>query len=158
MKEHILKCDKEIYDRVRSGEKTFDIRKDDRHFQTGDKVTLDPHRTNDGPFPMTAPAPPGYGEPTRTPLSFTIGFVLRGGQFGLEPGYVAFSLIGETVPDCTDPNKTWIQHDGSNYTPPGAMSRSIIEVVANGDTREKSHSMHPSNVKWNNIKEWRHVK
>lgn len=101
MKNHTLKCDKEMYDRVRSGEKTFEVRKDDRHFQTGDTVVLDPYKT-DGPFPM-APTPPGYGEPERTPLTFTIGFVLRGGQFGLEPGYVAFSLF-PMLPDCTDPN------------------------------------------------------
>lgn len=156
MKTHTLKIDKEMYDRVRSGEKTFEIRKDDRHYQNGDAVVLDPNYQNTGCFPGAAP-PPVLGEPNRPPITFKIGFVLRGGQYGLETGFVAFSLFPE-MPDCTDPGNSWIPHDGSNYTPPKALAHGIIEVVANGDTREKSHSMHPTNVKWNNIKEWRVVK
>lgn len=151
---HILKCDKEIYDRVKSGEKTFDIRKDDRHFQSGDTVVLDPNKnTMPGGF-ASPPIPAGYED--RPLLEFKIGFVLRGGQYGLEPGYVAFSIF-PNYPDCANPGD-WITHDGSNYTPPGAISCSVIEVVSNGNTRDNSLSINPSNVKWHNIKEWRHAK
>lgn len=156
MKTHNLKIDKEMYDRVRSGEKTFEVRKDHRHYQTGDNVVLDPNYQNTGCFPGAAP-PPVLGEPNRPPLMFKIGFVLRGGQYGLEPGYVVFSLFPE-MPDCTDPGNSWIEHAGLDLTPAFAATHSLIEVVSRGNTREHSMLIHPSNVKWNNIKEWRPVK
>lgn len=86
---HELKAHPAMYMAVSRGAKTFEIRKDDRAFQAGDVVRLryyDP--LNDTPFPRP-PAP----EDNFPPLEFTIGFVLRGGQYGIEPGYVAFSLL-----------------------------------------------------------------
>lgn len=38
--EHELKCRPEYFSRVMSGQKTFEVRKNDRNFQVGDFVTL----------------------------------------------------------------------------------------------------------------------
>lgn len=93
---HTLKTHPAYFRAVRDGTKTFEVRKDDRAFQCGDTVILtfaDP----DSPSAAWAPpAPPlGHerGSDNRSDITRKIGFVLRGGQFGLEPGYVAFSLL-----------------------------------------------------------------
>lgn len=96
---HDLKTHPAMYHAVRSGSKSFDVRKDDRAFQCGDTVTLkyhDPAKEQPGGF-----MPPMPYDEKREPLNFTIGFVLRGGQYGVEPGYVVFSLHGHI--DETDP-------------------------------------------------------
>lgn len=85
---HELKTHPAMYKAISRGAKTFEIRKDDRAFQSGDIVRLryyDP--SNDGPFRPPMP------EDNFPALEFTIGFVLRGGQYGIETGYVAFSLL-----------------------------------------------------------------
>lgn len=89
---HTLKCHPPMFRAVQAGTKTFEIRKDDRAFQCGDEVELtyyDP--ANDAPFSPPFPVPPDA-----KPITKRIGFVLRGGQYGLEPGYVAFSLLEPT--------------------------------------------------------------
>lgn len=79
---HQLKTHPAMYFAAKRGDKTFEVRKDDRAYQRGDVVTLLYHDPDsiDGAY--------AYQEP----LTFVIGFVLRGGQYGVEPGYVAFSL------------------------------------------------------------------
>lgn len=83
--EHILKTLPEYWDAVERGEKTFEVRRDDRGFQRGDTVTL---------VRLDRYASGAVFESHKR-LRFTIGWVLTGGQFGLEPGYVAFSLHRE---------------------------------------------------------------
>lgn len=41
MKTHILKIHKKYWDRVISGEKSFEIRKNDRDFQAGDLIAFE---------------------------------------------------------------------------------------------------------------------
>lgn len=82
MGEHILKTLPQYWDAVERGEKTFEIRRDDRGFQRGDTVVL--RRTYEKAYQ-------GAEFPYRD-LRFTIGWILTGGQFGLAPGHVAFSL------------------------------------------------------------------
>lgn len=92
---HTLKTHPAYFRAVRDGTKTFEVRKDDRAFQCGDTVIL----TFADPDSLSAPWPPvfplGHERPVdnRSDITRKIGFVLRGGQFGLEPGYVAFSLL-----------------------------------------------------------------
>lgn len=84
---HELKCWPQYFDAVASGEKTFEVRKDDRGFQRGDIVEL--QRCWDTPGHSVQLNT--QGKPAHT-LRFRIGWILTGGQFGIEPGYIVFSL------------------------------------------------------------------
>jgi ASC-1-like (ASCH) protein len=79
MKEHYLKTWPEYLERVWSGQKTFELRKNDRDFQVGDRLILqgyDPH--------MNAMC--------GTDCIVKVVYILHGGQFGIEPGYCVMSI------------------------------------------------------------------
>jgi len=90
---HVLKTHPAMFRAVRDGVKNFEVRKDDRAFQAGDTVELtyhDPEREGPGAF-MMPPMPFVEGD-SKTSLFATITFVLRGGQYGIETGFVALAL------------------------------------------------------------------
>lgn len=79
-RQHRLKTWREYYAAVISGEKTFEVRLDDRHYEVGDELHLfDFDQTSDG-------------------VSFhgsclcDVTYVLKGGQFGIEQGYVVMGI------------------------------------------------------------------
>jgi len=75
---HALKTIQPYFDMVKSGKKTFELRKDDRPYNEGDKVVL---QEWDG------------DKYTGQELTFEIGSILRNAkQFGLKEGYCAFTL------------------------------------------------------------------
>lgn len=76
---------------VERGDKTFEVRKNDRAFQAGDTLLLeyyDPERR-----------PDEYEGFSRHPLIRNVTFVLAGGQFGIEPGYVVMGLSNPERPE-----------------------------------------------------------
>jgi hypothetical protein len=77
---HTLKTWPVYFDRVRDGEKQFELRKNDRDFQTGDYVTLEKW------CPITKQY---FGEF----FEAKIGYILHAEEMGLQKGYVVFSLI-----------------------------------------------------------------
>lgn len=86
---HELKTLPNYWDAVNRGEKTFEVRRDDRGFQKGDTLRL---------LKMQKRAIGGYeveydysGGPSYV-LTKRIIYVLTGGQFGIEPGYVVLGL------------------------------------------------------------------
>ena len=79
-KEHWLKCWPDPYEAVECGDKPFEVRKDDRHFQKGDILVLE----------KFDPATETYF--ANSALRRLITWVLRGGQFGIESGYVVLGL------------------------------------------------------------------
>lgn len=87
MRTHTLKTIDYCWDAVAAGEKTFEIRRNDRGYQRGDIVRL---RKIDGSGYY--PADPNKGRFSCQEIDRKIGFMLTGGQFGIEPGYVLFSL------------------------------------------------------------------
>lgn len=96
MSVHKLKTWPIAWDAVASGEKRFEVRKNDRFYQRGDFVELyrfDPDRrcyvSADGYAASSFPI-------ETSKLTFRIGWMLQGGQFGIEPGFCVFSL--EPVP------------------------------------------------------------
>jgi hypothetical protein len=91
MAHHTLKTHPSLFRAVRDGVKNFDVRKDDRAFQTGDTVELTFH---DPSAPGGFPSPPFVENDARSPMKRKITFVLRGGQYGVEPGYVVLALAG----------------------------------------------------------------
>ncbi len=81
---HELKTAAFAFEAVKSGEKTFEVRRNDRGFQRGDLVVL---------RRLYPPPDEHYGIDTSEPsLTFRIGWMLQGGQFGIEPGFCVFSL------------------------------------------------------------------
>lgn len=81
MNYHELKTWPEYFEAVKDGSKRFEARKNDRDYQSGDAVRL---REYD----------PEKQEYTGRDMFRRIGYVLHGGGFGLEEGYVVFSLGG----------------------------------------------------------------
>jgi hypothetical protein len=77
--EHELKTWSIYFDAVARGDKTFEVRRDDRGFQKGDILVL--RRFDSRYFCFT-------GERLRKRISY----ILTGGQFGIEPGYVVMGL------------------------------------------------------------------
>ncbi|MCB1429596.1 MAG: DUF3850 domain-containing protein [Nitratireductor sp.] len=94
---HILKVKHEYMDALKSGEKPFEVRRDDRGFQKGDELVLCRYGTdwlhqsgfmNDrGDVVSSYPDIKGVDSIKRT-----ITYVLTGGQFGIEPGFVVLGL------------------------------------------------------------------
>jgi hypothetical protein len=83
---HELKTLPQYWDAVARGDKTFEVRKDDRGFQKGDIVRLiRVHPT------MRTPELDYQGRPYKI-LDRRIKWILTGGQFGIEPGYVVLQL------------------------------------------------------------------
>lgn len=85
---HRLKAHPAAFYAVRDGLKTFEVRKNDRLFQSGDYVELtfwDPNNP-EGERDLNE-----LGECPRE-ITRRIGWILGGGQYGVEAGHVAFTL------------------------------------------------------------------
>jgi hypothetical protein len=68
----------EYWDAVNSGAKPFEVRTNDRDFKVGDILHL--YRSVDADF---------YGAEF---MELAVTYVLSGGKFGIEPGYVVMGL------------------------------------------------------------------
>lgn len=86
--EHTLKTVGQVWDAVKAGQKRFEVRKNDRFFQSGDTVIL--RRLDDDGYHLATD--PEKGRFSTRDLQFKIGWILQGGQFGIEPGYCVFQL------------------------------------------------------------------
>jgi len=88
---HFLKTLPVYFDAVQRGDKTFEIRKNDRDFQTGDKLVLLEHK------PPVSVAPGVIAAPDSSALrelTARVSYVFHDtfGGFGLERGYVVLGL------------------------------------------------------------------
>lgn len=79
MKIHELKTHTEYFSAILAGTKRFEIRKDDRDFEVGDQLLLREYNRANLNY-------------TNRILHRKVDYILRGGQFGLEEGYVIMSL------------------------------------------------------------------
>ena len=80
---HELKVKSEYFHSLQPGEKTFEVRRDDRGFQKGDVLWLHEfERSRWGPRDQYS------GNATYA----RIDYILTGGQLGIEPGYVVMAL------------------------------------------------------------------
>lgn len=84
MKLHKLKCWPTYFDAVKRGEKPFEVRKNDRDFQVGDTVMLCRLQRD------SVSASYDRSEP---PLHFKIGYIMHGGEFGIDNTHCVMSLI-----------------------------------------------------------------
>ena len=78
---HILKLEECFWQAILQGKKKSEVRKDDQDFQTGDTIVfaINSPLNNAGPEPIME-------------YQFKITHVLRGGQYGIESGYVVLSI------------------------------------------------------------------
>lgn len=79
--EHSIKCWPQYFGAIRRKEKNFDVRRDDRGYQKGDTVILREYEMRNSPHRFT-----GNEEHRK------IKYILTGGQFGIEPGYVVLGF------------------------------------------------------------------
>jgi hypothetical protein len=80
---HTLKCWPAYFEAIERGDKTFEVRRDDRGFQKGDILNLveyDPKKPTEGQ------------RFTGNATQVLVSYVLTGGQFGIEPGHVVMGL------------------------------------------------------------------
>lgn len=80
-----MKCDPPAYEAVDRGDKTFEVRRDDRGFQKGDVLILEKFDRAKQRYVHDA-----WGN--KQLLRRKIRFILTGGQYGIEPGYVVMAL------------------------------------------------------------------
>jgi hypothetical protein len=86
---HTLKCWPEFFDAIERGEKTFEIRKNDRGFQRGDHLILlkfDP-KTSSYVSPDGAPR---SNARKAAAILVEVTYVLSG--FAVEPGFVSMAV------------------------------------------------------------------
>ena len=84
---HELKTISIYWDAVAAGEKLFEVRKNDRFYQHGDRVILERLADNSARYYDL------NDDGSTKKIERIVGPVLQGGQFGIEPGYCVFSLL-----------------------------------------------------------------
>lgn len=77
---HELKTWPEYFERVRTFQKTFEVRKNDRDFQVGDIIILNEYLPENDKY-------------TQRSLKAKIGYLLYGTEFGLKKGFCIMQLI-----------------------------------------------------------------
>ncbi len=88
---HELKTVNRYWDAVAAGSKTFEVRRNDRAFQTGDIIVLTRTTENGNYDTRLQDRSPG-GSFEKSQISFRITYLLQGGQFGIEPGFCVLGL------------------------------------------------------------------
>jgi hypothetical protein len=76
---HALKTDPEYFQAILDGKKTFEVRKKDRPFKTGERLLLQEFDRSEGEY---------SGRETER----WIIYILEGGRFGIDEGYVVMGL------------------------------------------------------------------
>ncbi|MDE2467395.1 MAG: DUF3850 domain-containing protein [Bradyrhizobium sp.] len=89
--EHFLKTLLPYFDAVERGEKNFEVRRDDRGYQKGDILVL--RCWNDKTLGWVYDGS-RLGSPIKE-MRKRIIYILTGGQFGIEPGFVVMGLEDE---------------------------------------------------------------
>jgi hypothetical protein len=74
---HLLKCTQPYLRDIMTGMKLFEVRRNDRDFKVGDTLELREWDGND------------HGQ---SHIEARVVYVLQGGQFGIEPGFVVLGL------------------------------------------------------------------
>lgn len=89
MKTHELKLLTKYFKDVQSGLKTFELRNNDRDFQVGDTLILKEYYQGDTDYKDGIYTPSHY---TNNQVIKRVTYILHGGQYGLEEGYVILGI------------------------------------------------------------------
>lgn len=76
---HSLKILPEYFEAVVTGEKTFEVRKDDRGYRVGDTLMLNEINPSSGMY-------------TGRNVKVKVTYILRGGHYGIEQEYIIMSI------------------------------------------------------------------
>lgn len=87
---HKLKTLPQYWDAIQRGDKTFDVRRDDRGFQRGDILEL--HRMKKGLLGGYEVELDFNSHEPKYIMLCEITYILTGGQFGIEPGHVVMGI------------------------------------------------------------------
>ena len=87
---HELKCWPPYWEEIFTGTKTFDVRKDDRHYRVGDTLTL--REWNQSRSHIRGDGCSQVGDYTGRVASVCVVYKLDGGQYGIEPGYCVLGI------------------------------------------------------------------
>lgn len=79
---HELKTWKEYFEEVFMGRKTFEVRKNDRNFKKGDIIILKEWDNETDDY-------------TGRQMERGVSYILQGGQFGIDNGFVVMALVKE---------------------------------------------------------------
>lgn len=77
---HLLKTAQPYFDEIKNGLKSFEVRKDDRNFQVGDRLDL-----FEGTHEIS-------NTTHRNHIHVFVIYKLTGGQFGIEEGYCVLGI------------------------------------------------------------------
>jgi hypothetical protein len=91
VKHHILKCESTFWGDVADGHKAFEVRKDDRGYRVGDTLCLKNWRSDRQGYSHEFT---GLQEKV---VMAHVGYLLYGGQFGIEPDFVVLGLTNVRV-------------------------------------------------------------
>jgi hypothetical protein len=84
---HELKIWPQFFALVKTGQKPFEIRRDDRQYAVGDTLVLREWRPE-----AVQPAPPDAGTYTGRVCEKVVTYIMHGGRFGIEPGFVVMAI------------------------------------------------------------------
>jgi hypothetical protein len=85
MRHHKLKTLPTYFERVQLGQKTFEIRKNDRDFQVGDILELEYYNPDE-------PICVGYNYINLSIIKAEVKYILNGGKFGLDAEYCIMAI------------------------------------------------------------------
>ena len=91
MRYHKLKTLAQYWERVQSGEKTFEIRKNDRDFQVGDILELEYYNPNE-PIQQVYNYNPLYNYNPPLIIKVQVKYIINGGKFGLDVDYCVMAI------------------------------------------------------------------
>ena len=83
---HELKTWPEYFNPIFNGDKTFEVRKNDRKFQVGDELLLREY------YPDNYYEVGVEGAYTGEEITVKITYILHGGRFGIEDGFVVLGI------------------------------------------------------------------
>lgn len=88
---HELKTLPVYWDAIKRGQKLFEVRRDDRGFQKGDILELIRYKNQHIAYIINKDGTFEYNKRSYT-IWARITYILTGGQFGIEPGYVVMQM------------------------------------------------------------------
>lgn len=82
---HVLKTYPHFFNRVKSGQKTFEVRRHDRDFQVGDTLQLEYFENEPRSIVDVQPLSPEV-------VNVEVTYLLKGGQFGIDKDYCVMGI------------------------------------------------------------------